>query len=204
VAGLLACLGFAALAIQLERAISFGLAHDTPLVDVVARFFSFFTILTNLGVAILLARAASTGRLGAAARRWHAAAASYILVVGAIYELFLRRLAPPRGLGFATDMVLHDIMPLAFTAFWIFCVRDGSLRRSDPLRWLAVPLAYFAVIMGSGLLGVRYPYYFVDAGRFGYAQVTLNALSLLAVFLFFGVAILLLDRARRIAPADAP
>lgn len=104
----------------------------------------YFTVLTNLLAAIdaTVGVTGDTGFFASAGTR--AATAVYIFVVGLIYTLLLRTLWAPAGLHKIADAILHDLVPLAYTVWWVGFAPKGGLRWVQPLRWLAYPLAYFA------------------------------------------------------------
>lgn len=157
------------------------------------RYFSYFTILSNVGV-LLVAVHAALARPGffASARR-RGALALYIGVTGAIYFLILRHLWQPQGAQWWADTGLHYAAPLLYWAWWLGFVPHGGLRRGDVLRWLAFPLAYLAWALLRGAWVHEYPYPFIDVGLLGWAKVARNALGMLVVFVAGGALIVWLD-----------
>ncbi len=78
------------------------------------RFFSYFTILSNLGV-VLVAVHAVAGRSGLlASARSRAAIMLYIGVTGCVYFLVLRHLWQPQGAQWWADSCLHYATPLLY------------------------------------------------------------------------------------------
>jgi len=155
----------------------------------------YFTVVTNL----LMASVATVGVTGDkgffASAGTRAATAVYIFVVGLIYTLLLRALWAPTGLHKIADAILHDLVPLAYTLWWVGFAPKGALRWVQPLGWLAYPLAYFAFSVVLGLLTGRYLYPFVDLGALGVAALLRNAVLLATLFLLLGLAAVALDRA---------
>lgn len=158
------------------------------------RFFSYFTILSNLGV-VAVTLTASCGAGGFFARaRVRAAIALYIGVTGAIYFLILRHLWQPQGLQWWVDSGLHYAVPVLYLGWWLLAVPHGRLNLRDAMAWLRFPLLYLAWVLLRGAWLGEYPYPFIDAGQLGYARTALNALGVLLAFLLLGGILLALDR----------
>jgi len=161
-------------------------------------FFSYFTILTNILVALALTvpAIASDTRLG----RWtasegvRAALAMYIAVVGLIYHALLASTWNPHGLLAWVNQVLHTVMPIAFVLDWLLFVPKGRLRWIDPVKWLAYPLLYGVWTVVHGLMIGWYPYWFIDIGELGWTATLTNFGLLLIFFLVLGLIVAALDR----------
>lgn len=162
------------------------------------KYFSYFTILTN----ILVALALTLPVLGGASRAgvWsrsegvRAATTMYAVVVGVIYHLLLRATWEPQGFQIVTDTLLHTVMPLAMLIDWLAFTLKGRLRWIDAGKWLAFPLAFGAWSLVHGAIGGWYPYWFIDVGELGYARVVLNLGGLLAFFAVVGLIVVAIDR----------
>ncbi len=182
-AGGLALLGWASLVLQYVLLIQSTNALGLSMVEGTIRFFSFFTIQSNILVALVLTAFA----IKSGPDEWlvhpfvRSAVAVYIAMVGIVYFVLLRHLWAPQGAQWVADTVLHYVMPLSYVAFWLACVRKAGLRWYDPLLWLIYPLFYLAFILVRGKLAGFYPYPFIDAGTLGYAKVAFNTLGLLIV-----------------------
>ena len=154
------------------------------------RYLCYFTVLTNTFVTIVLARAAlrPDDRGGLNAPRIELMAVTSILFVGAVYNILLAHLWDPQGLRKFNDVILHDVSPLAFAAFW-------ALRRHSALTWRDAaftaiwPAAYTLYAQIRGAADGFYPYFFTDPTRASWSQVLGNMVGLMAVFV---VAALLL------------
>lgn len=174
-----------------------------------AAFFcaSFFTILTNACLAIVtgvpaLAPGSRAGRR-LAAPAIQAATVTYIVAVGVIYELILRRLWNPQGAQWMADFLLHTATPVLAFAHWLVFVRSGRLNYRDVPAWLAYPLGYAAVSLAAGPAREWYPYPFIDAAAIGYGRVAVNVVLLTLAFAALGAAIVLIDRRQRRASTSA-
>lgn len=196
----LATIGWLALAIQLLLSVQGALAEGGSVAGAVVRYFSWFTILTNLLVAAALT-AAVTGWGGAAGRFLRrpsitTALATSIAMVGGVYVLLLRALYDPSGLALLTDTVFHYLAPLGFLAYWWSAVPTEALRWHNALRWLPYPAGYLVYTLARGALTRGYPYPFVDVPTLGYGRVALNAAALLLAFVAIGVMLIVVGRAR--------
>ncbi len=161
-------------------------------------FLSYFTILTNVLVALALTAPAvmPDTRLG----RWtategvRAALAMYIAVVGLIYHALLAGTWNPQGLLFYVNQILHTVMPIAFVLDWLLFVPKGRLRWIDPVKWLAYPLLYGVWTVIHGQMIGWYPYWFIDIGELGWSRALVNFGFLLAFFLILGLVVAAIDR----------
>ncbi|HEY6941441.1 Pr6Pr family membrane protein [Dokdonella sp.] len=162
------------------------------------RYFSYFTILGNLAVA-LTTSAAARGGDGA----WHrvftsarvqGGTALCIAIVCAIYHVLLASTWSPRGLQLVADVALHYVVPVLYLAWWVGCVPHGRLRWTDPLRVLLFPAAFFAWSLLRGAWVHEYPYPFIDVDALGIARVLRNAGAIAVLFVGAGLLLVALDR----------
>jgi hypothetical protein len=162
------------------------------------KYFSYFTILTNILVALALTLPllAGASRAGVWSRTEavRAGVTMYALVVGVIYHLLLRATWEPQGFQIVTDTLLHTVMPLAILIDWVAFTPKGRLRWLDAGKWLAFPLAFGAWSLLHGAIGGWYPYWFIDVGELGYARVLLNLGGLLVFFALVGLIVVAIDR----------
>jgi hypothetical protein len=89
----------------------------------------------------------------------------------------------PQGAQKAADIVLHDLVPVIYVAYWLIFIPKSSLRWKDVFYWLFYPLGYFDYSLIRGAAMGWYPYPFIDASRLGYARVLANAALLVCSFL---------------------
>ena len=161
------------------------------------RFFSYFTMLSNLGVAVATASVARGNRRPAfsATPRALGAVALYIAVTGLVYATVLRQLWQPEGLQWWVDRALHYVVPLLYLGWWLACAPRGKLGWRDLWRWLLFPAAFLSWTLLRGAAVNEYPYPFMDVAALGLGRVLVNALAVLGAFLGVGAVLLLLDRA---------
>lgn len=163
-------------------------------------YFSYFTVLTNTLVAMVLTSAASRSpsSLARFLRRpgVSAGVAVSIVVVGISYSALLRNVWDPQGFQWLVNELLHDVMPVVFALWWWLCVDKGRLRLGHAGLWMLYPLGYFAYAMLRGQVIGVYQYPFINVDRLGFAQVLINSLVILAGFVGLSLALIAVDRWR--------
>jgi hypothetical protein len=201
VAALLAAVGWFALVLQLGIMLRNAANAGTSQLAAVGSFLSFFTVLSNLLVAVAL-----TATVPAEPPRAFrplvepsgaTALAGYITVVGVVYSLVLRRLWHPTGAQLVADILLHDVMPPAYVIYWLALVPKGRLQWRYVWPWLAFPVGYTAASLVRGALIHVYPYPFIDVASLGYRRVLGNVALLCAGFLVLGLIYIAIDRVMR-------
>ena len=193
-----ALIGWVGLAIQQYLILYSRWSIDASLLGGLVSFFSFFTVLTNTLVAVVLSYAL-VNRESACKRFFLAphissAVAVSIVVVSLAYNLLLRHLWSPEGFEFIADELLHDVMPVVFVVYWWRCVPKGHLRFRHICLWVIYPLVYFGYVLLRGDLLGQYQYPFIDVGTLGYPQVFVNAGGILAGFVAIAMAVVGLDK----------
>jgi hypothetical protein len=164
------------------------------------RFFSYFTILSNLLVLLVTASAAFAPE--SSWGRWFAQAtvrggvALYIGVTMGIYATVLRQLWEPQGAQWWADSSLHYAVPTLYLAWWLFAVPHGTLRWAHVLRWLLFPAGYLSWVLARGIWAREYPYPFLDLAAHDLPVVLRNCTGVFALFLMLGSVLVLVDRWR--------
>lgn len=167
-------------------------------------FFSFFTILSNILVALSLT-VPWLWPGSARARFWEQPATQgavmlYITVTGLIYFLLLRHIPLARGsasheLPWLANALLHYATPILFSLGWLCFSPKGVLKWSSALIWLIFPLLYGAyIILVSGPLSGFYPYPFIDVATLGVGPVLWNMAALLVFFLALALILVAINR----------
>ena len=155
--------------------------------ETIVRFFSFFTILTNILVAITFTVIWLQPKNGMAfflKANTQTAIAVYILIVGIVYNVILRFIWQPQGLQRIVDEFLHLIIPIVYVLFWYLEVDKQTLKWNTIFGWLIYPLVYVFIILLLGSFSNYYPYPFIDVAKLGYYSVVINSVLLT---LFFGL-----------------
>ncbi|WP_029263241.1 MULTISPECIES: Pr6Pr family membrane protein [unclassified Microbacterium] len=212
-----AVLAVAAIVAQLIRSLEIAGAATTEwgahLPTVIANFFSFFTIESNVLAAVALA---CGGIWGLARRstttaepRWLAillmCASTYMIVTGVVYNLLLRGIELPQGstVGWSNE-VLHVVIPIIMLADVLFAPRRRALGWGAvgiaaifPIVWVIYTLirANLVIAPATGK-PYWYPYPFLDPTQTGgYVGVSLYVLLIAAIII--GAAALVVWVGRR-------
>jgi hypothetical protein len=196
----LALVSWAGVLLQLWLSINLALANDKTAGDGLVAYLGYFTVLTNLFVALTatLPLIAGSSRLG----RWFGkpmvlgCATTAIVLVGIVYHLLLRNVWAPQGFQLLADNVLHYAVPIATLAYWIVYPPRAKLSLLAPLVWCLYPVCYLVYVLIRGAVLGSYPYHFIDVASLGYRQTLINGLGLLAAFLAVGAVVVAIARVR--------
>ena len=185
-AGVIASLGWSALALQLWLTVSLVLAQGRGLGMGLVIYFGFFTVLTNLLAATVLTAISAGPRCPGHTLARHpvtlTTTAAAISIVGLVYFFILRHLWQPQGAQFVADAALHYAVPVLAVLFWLAVMPARPLVWRQ-LPWLMVyPLAYLVYVFVRGEWVGLYPYDFVNVLLIGYRAAMLNTVGLLAAY----------------------
>jgi hypothetical protein len=171
-----------------------------------ARFMGYFTIQSNAAVGIWLAATTMGVRItrGRLAGIIAAALLLYMATTAIVYNLVLRAMWAPAGLGRLSDELLHLVSPLMYMLYWLFCADKRALSARHIPIWLLYPALYLIFSLVRGLSGGLYPYPFIDIGRFGLAMVMLNVAVLLALLLILSAVLIAVATRARACPRIGP
>ena len=179
-----AALGWVALIFQFYLII---INRTSSIAETITRYFSFFTILTNILVALcftfLLLRPGSKWGRFFGRPVTLTAVIVYIAIVGIIYNIVLRFLWSPTGLQFLVDELLHSVIPALSILYWFLFVPKETLKWKNILPWLIYPLIYCIYSLIRGAIVEFYPYPFIDISVLGFNRVLFNIGGLVILFL---------------------
>jgi hypothetical protein len=172
------------------------LATDAPPAPTrVLRFLSYFTIQSNLLVAltsgVLAARPRDTGRLLSVLRL---DALIGITVTGVVYAVLLAPLHDPHGIVAWTNAGLHYVTPVMAPLGWLLFGPRPRIGENVLVLALIWPAAYVAYTLGHGAISDWYPYPFVDVARLGYATALRNGVGVIVLLAGVATGYRLLDR----------
>ena len=165
-----------------------------PLGVRLVRFISYFTILSNLLVALTATPLALDRPTGS--RLWRVLrlnAVVSIAVTGLIHWFFLRPLLHLHGADYLADKLLHVVVPLVAVVGWLVFGPRGRIDRSLLLPSLIYPLGWLAVTLVRGGITGWYPYPFLDVGLHGYGTVLVNCLLVAILLLALSAGAVALD-----------
>lgn len=195
---LTAGLSWFAVGLQFYITTSRSLSSGKTLFGTIVFLLSFFTILTNLLVAVTLTLPLAGSKSRAAeffvSPGVRSAVAAYIAMVGISYNLLLRHLWSPVGAEWVADELLHDVVPAMYLLHWIVHVPKGALRFGQIPKWMLYPAAFVVFVLCRGSLVGQYPYPFLDVAALGHARVLVNVLGLLGAILAISFVVVAVDR----------
>jgi hypothetical protein len=174
------------------------LATDAPPAGTrVLRFLSYFTIQSNILVAVtaagLAVRPVRRGRLFVVLRL---DAILGITVTGVVYATLLAPLHDPHGLVAFTNAGLHYVAPIMTVLGWLVFGPRPRLGEDVLLLALIWPALYVGYTLIHGAASGWYPYPFIDVARIGYPTALRNGLGV--IVLLAGLATLLRVGDRRL------
>lgn len=156
---------------------------DVP--ETIIRFFSFFTILTNLLVGIYFSILINSNNFKASFFYKLFSVTSvtiYIFIVGLVYQIALRYIWQPAGLQRLVDELLHSIIPILVVLYWYFYENKKNLKYLDVWYWLIYPIVYLIFILIRGQFSDYYPYPFVNIPVIGTSAAAINIVILIVTF----------------------
>lgn len=197
---LLAVIAWSGVLLQFWLSVNLAMANGKTAVDGAVVFLGYFTVLTNLFVAITATLPLVAGNTGPG--RWFArpivlgCAVTSIAIVGLTYHLLLRNVWQPQGLQLIADNVLHYAVPILALLYWIAFPPRARLNLWAPIAWCLYPAGYFVYVFTRGELLRSYPYHFIDVTQIGYPQAMRNSFGLLIAFIILGAVVLAIARFR--------
>ena len=175
-------------------------ASHTDLISTLWSLGRFFTILTNLLVAVTMTWVAigakpSVSFLGGVTLA--------IILVGVVYVTLLQGLRVLTGAHLIADTLLHKVSPVLMALWWLFFAPRAKLSWRDSLWWIAYPLAYLVYVLARGQLDHKYPYPFLDVAKIGWPQTALNIGGIALGFVLAGFLLVWIDSWRPIGSGRA-
>lgn len=158
----------------------------------IVRFFSYFTIQSNLLVlAAVLPLVTDPDHDGALWQVVRLASLLGITITGIVYAVVLAPLYDPQGINAWTNVGEHYVSPVMTVLGWLLFGPRPRITSGVVARALLWPVAWIAWILAQGTVTDWYPYDFMDVAAQGYAIALRN----LALVVLLALAFLLLFRA---------
>ncbi len=202
-----AALGWTALALQFYLSTHLAINRGNGFLGGLITYFSYFTILTNILVALALTaplvRVRSSLAEFLSRPTVNTGIAASIALVGIAYALLLAHIWDPKGLQLVADVLLHYVMPVLFLVYWWVAVPRGDVRWRHVSRWMLYPVLYFLYAMVRGALSAVYPYPFIDASELGYTRALANAVGILLGFSAVALLLVALGRLKGVEIIEA-
>ena len=161
--------------------------------------FSYFTILTNLLIAVSL----TVQFFGTRSRLYiffknasvRSAITLYIFIVALVYNTVLRGIVTLNGWNLLVDTLLHVIVPILYIIGWFIYVPKGILQWKNGISWIFFPLGYLIYSLIRGAIYGWYPYPFLNVNDLGYPKVFINIAMMILVFFAAGLCLIKLNQA---------
>lgn len=202
--GLIGVIAWLGVLLQLYLSLRLALGSGKSLAGGFVAFFGYFTVLTNIFVALASALPVFFGR--SRVGQWFGTgmvlgcATTAIVLVSTVYHVLLRELWEPEGLQWVADVTLHYGVPMALFVYWICYPPRERLPFWAPLAWCIYPVVYVVYALARGEVIGSYPYHFIDVASLGYPKVFLNSLGLLVVYVVMGSVVFGIARVRTRMP----
>ncbi|MBS1512525.1 MAG: Pr6Pr family membrane protein [Bacteroidetes bacterium] len=166
--------------------------RQASLAETLIRYFSFFTILSNIFITVsfsMIAKKDIAKEKDSFFTRpqTFTAITVYMTIVGIIYNVILRFIWSPEGWDRVADEMLHVLMPILTLIFWFTFVPKLSITWKHITPWLIFPLLYLVYSLVRGSFYNWYPYPFLNVKTLGFSQVLINSAGVTAVFIVVSV-----------------
>jgi len=151
-----------------------------PLINRVVDYLSFFTIWSNIVVAIVAGYFVYQPR--AASPRFQTIWLSALLMIsvtGLIYHLALADLVDTQGAAAVSNACNHILTPLAFVLAWLIVGPRGWISLKLIVASFILPLSWILLTLIRGAIVDAYPYPFVNVVKLGYGPVLMNLVVIL-------------------------
>lgn len=162
--------------------------RQADITETILRFFSFFTILTNILVALFFTvKSFNLSKISFGLfykSGIFTALTTFILIVGLVYQVLLRNLWKPTGLQLVVDELLHTIIPLCTFIYWFFYAEQSDSKIQSVIIWLCYPIIYIIFIFIRGYFSNFYPYPFLNISEIGFGNTLINTTLILILTVF--------------------
>lgn len=160
----------------------------------VRRFFSYFTIQSNVLVAVAMLYIARRRTGTQIFRVIRLASLVGITVTGIIAAVALPPSPSYSTLNLLCDRLLHIAVPALTFIGWLAFGPRGKVRRDDLLPSLIWPVLWLVATLALGPLVNWYPYPFINVTQIGYASTLLNCAVIAILFLTLAAVAHWVDR----------
>jgi hypothetical protein len=159
------------------------------------RFFSYFTIQSNL---LVMVDATLLAILPNCDSKWRRAlrldALTAIVVTGLVFSLVLAKLIHLTGLAYVLTVCFHYIVPVMAPLGWLFFGPRPRISWHTLARAFLWPILWIIYTFIHGAISGWYPYPFLNVDKLGYTTAITNTLFVLIAALILGLIFKALDR----------
>lgn len=169
-------------------------AVTTTLPEQVRRYFSYFTIQSNILVAVsmfLIVRHRTDSQVFRVVRL---ASLIGITVTGIVAAIALPPSPNYTTGSLVCDRLLHIVVPALTFVGWLLFGPRGRITRDDLLPALIWPILWLAATLALGPFVDWYPYPFLNVGRIGLGRTLINCAVIAVLFLALAALALWADR----------
>lgn len=152
-------------------------------------YFTYFTILSNILVAVILTMLfLNPLRDGKVFRVLRLDTVLMITVTGVVYNLVLAADSKNVGWQVVANSLEHQITPILTVLVWLIVGPRGWVNLRTITWAFALPIGWLIYALIRGAIIGAYPYPFLDVVRYGYGTVFINVLGIIV----FALVILLI------------
>lgn len=152
-------------------------------------YFTYFTILSNILVAVILTMLfLNPLRDGKVFRVLRLDTVLMITVTGVVYNLVLAADSKNVGWQVVANSLEHQITPILTVLVWLIVGPRGWVNLRTIAWAFALPIGWLVYALIRGAIIGAYPYPFLDVVRYGYGTVFINVLGIIV----FALVILLI------------
>ena len=171
-------------------------SQGQPLINRIFDYLSFFTIWSNIVVAIAAGYFVYRPR---AASPWFRtiwlSALLMISVTGLIYHFALADLVDTQGAAAVSNACNHILTPLAFVLAWLIVGPRGWISLKTITASFILPISWILITLIRGAIINAYPYPFVNVVKLGYGPVLMNLVVILLACCVLALLLWGIDRA---------
>lgn len=143
-------------------------------------YFTYFTILSNILVAVILTMLfVNPLRDGRAFRVLRLDTVLMITITGIVYNVVLAADAKNVGWQVLANALEHVWTPILTVVVWLLVGPRGWINLRTIAWSFALPIGWLAFALVRGAVIGAYPYPFLDVARFGYGTVFTNVLGII-------------------------
>jgi ABC-type cobalt transport system substrate-binding protein len=172
--------------------------EDKPFLPFFAEFFTYFTIVGNLAIALYFTLQLFDFRSRFTSvfftKGCSTAIVSYITFVSIGYHTLFEDMYEPEKITLGIDLLLHLVNPLLYLIYWWIYEAKKDLEWNLLPLLLILPFLYIVYVLLVGIIFNEYPYEFFDVDESGYLQVILFSLGFCMGVALIGAAFIGLAR----------
>jgi len=181
--------GAMSIAIVVALVSQFIRGEDAPTFDAV-NFFSYFTVLSNIGAAVVLGalalRPALVGVEPFVILR--GAITLYMTITGIVYNVLLAPTAADVSTNLEwVNVIVHIVGPIVVLADWFVDRSPLKPTLGQAATWLIFPTVYLVYSMVRGPMADWYPYPFLDPDTESVGSIVITIIGIVIAFILIGL-----------------